>query len=221
MARLGATKDAAIFARADLSTNDFEIDSKALGSGASGHVYRARPKGGDGVWYAMKRFDKPAISSKDGNMARREVEKASLLELKATAASVKTQSFIVRLYAVIADAQSTCGKALVYELCKGDVRGVVNQASIDGKTISVNLRFVSVLSFVRQESEVMLMARHLLIALQSLHSNRLVHRDVCLDNLLWLEEGKYLRYKLTDLGLCCSMDRPAPYMVVCLCVSLV
>lgn len=104
-------------------------------------MYRARPKGGDGVWYALKRFDMPPIDSeKETNMARREVEKATIMKLQATVANLKNQSFIARLFAVIADPDSKLiGKALVYELCNGDVRGVVKKACDDFKTIPVSL----------------------------------------------------------------------------------
>lgn len=65
-----------------------------------------------------------------------------------------------------------------------------------------------------QEGDVLVMASHLLRALDFLHSNRLVHRDVCLSNLLFVKEGDQIRYKLTDLGLCCTMEAPSPYLVV-------
>lgn len=68
---------------------------------------------------------------------------------------------------------------------------------------------------VRQGKEVLLMASHLLRALDCLHRNGLVHRDVCLNNLLWVKDGDQIRYKLTDFGLCCSTKTEAPYMVVC------
>lgn len=101
---LSGSKDIAIFGKPGLSITDFEIEAKALGSGASGQVYKARPKGGDGRWYAMKRFDLPMASHEpEANMARREMEKAAITQLPLTA---KNQSFIVRLFAVIDDAEN-------------------------------------------------------------------------------------------------------------------
>lgn len=58
------------------------------------------------------------------------------------------------------------------------------------------------------------MASHLMRGLDYLHSNGLVHSDVCLRNLLWTKEGEQLRYKLTDLGLCCSSVSATSYAVV-------
>lgn len=137
---LGARKDAAIFGKIGLSTNDFEIDAK-IGGGASGNVYKARPKGGDGVWYALKRFDPagspsgPAMPA-EVNMARREMEKAAVTQLPSKA---KNHCFVVQLFAVIDDPHNKyIGKALVYELCDGDVAMVVKDASDDGRYIPVS-----------------------------------------------------------------------------------
>lgn len=144
------SKDAAIFARPDLSTQDFEIDTKPLGEGASGHVYRARPRGGDGVWYALKRFDQPQISNDtEANMARREMDKARVTQLKASGATGMNQRFIVRLFAVINDPDNKeIGKVLVYELCQGSVSEIVMRASNESKKVPVHLYWLVCIMFV-------------------------------------------------------------------------
>lgn len=98
----------------------------------------------DGQWYAMKRFGEISEPADDTSvyMARREMDKARVTQLQAHA--VVNQSFIVRLFAIVTDVDYPApGKAMVYELCDGDVGGVVTAASNGGKYIQVSccLRF--------------------------------------------------------------------------------
>lgn len=137
---LADSKDATIFRRTDISIGDFEIDPKALGEGAAGRVYRARPKGGDGAWYALKRFHNQHFgATPEGNVAQNEMEKARVTQLPVAGTAALNQHFVSRLYATVKDPDNKMtGTALVYELCDSDVGHVVMEASDRGKYIPVS-----------------------------------------------------------------------------------
>lgn len=188
--------------RPGLTMADFK-DRKELSRGAGGVVYVGTPvETGEELKFALKIPDADVDAKK---MAGKELKfqtaaKNIKLELDVRhgkSVVLSDHDNIVYFFGAIPEAPGSSKQGLVFELCDGDLAGLIRER------IKAKCAFFA-------EEDLMVVASDLLCALNDLHSAGWVHFDVALCNLLHITYDEKIRLKLADFGLAkeCSPGSP-------------
>lgn len=149
--------------------DDYSVEAKVLGSGFNGSVYRATRRGEDGQ-FAVKEFRIPSSS---------DTQKMDDLKTECEIFLSLDHPHVVRL----TDVYETPTKlTLVMECMHG------------GELFD---RVIAKKRFTEKDASVA--AHQMLLAINYLHSNKVVHRDIKLENWLYESEGSD-HLKLIDFG---------------------
>lgn len=181
--------------------NDFKNLTK-LAEGAGGAVFSASLESvkGKSVSFAVKRCGLRCADKTTMGQNERKFGQDSK-SIRSRCVTLADHDNIVKYFGEVKDGEdkyNPIDTALVFELCEGDLCKLVQQR-IDDKC-----------AFFKEE-EVMLVASDILCALHDLHMAGFVHRDVCLNNVLFVHRDGKIRLKLADFGLARRIEADSAY----------
>lgn len=167
-----------------------------IGQGTYGFVYRAKTP--DGREVALKRIIMHN-ESQDG------FPLTSLREIK-TLRRCNLHPNIVKLMDVVVGSGRDA-VFLLFEYCEHDLAALINSHAQHNSKQNDSNSSTSIQPLFK-ESEVKSLTQQLLSALEYIHSNHVVHRDIKLSNLLYNSKGQL---KVADFGLARTLASPVDH----------